>query len=303
MSLSTAERLDHLRLGAEIAGVAVGELVLPEEHDVVVNGVRLHYLDWGGDGRPALLFLHGGGLTAHTWDLVCLALRADYRCLALDQRGHGDSEWSPNLEYGPDAHARDIAAFVELVLGPERPVLIGHSMGGMNAMTLAVGSAELAGLVLVDVGPEIRADAARGVAEFIMRDAELDSVEDFVERAQAFNPSRDPRLLRRSLLHNLRQLPDGRWTWKYDRRGMTPQSFAALRGRLEDLRRDATRIPCPTLVVRGARSSFFSDEDAARFAGTLPRGEWTRVEDAGHTVQGDNPRGLVEVLRAFLEPR
>src|SRR5205807_8011531 len=84
--LAPAEALAHLRLATDVAGLDVDELVVPAEHDVVVDGVRLHYLDWGRHGRPALLLLHGGCLTAHTWDLVCLALRAEFHCLALDQR-------------------------------------------------------------------------------------------------------------------------------------------------------------------------------------------------------------------------
>src|SRR5205814_301136 len=176
----------------------------------------------------------GGGLTAHTWDLVCLALRAEFRCLALDQRGHGDSEWSPTLDYAPEAHVRDIAALIDH-LGLDRPVLVGQSMGGMNALAYAARpGARLAGLVLVDVGPDIRWDGAQRIATFVQGPGELDSVEAFVERARAFSPSRDPRLLRRSILHNLRELPDGRWTWKYDRRAMTPERFAALRARVDD---------------------------------------------------------------------
>src|SRR4051794_31152425 len=106
MPAAQVEALAHLRLAVRIAGLEVDELVLPTEHDVVVGGLRLHYLDWGSARRPPLLFLHGGCLTAHTWDLVCLALRKQFHCLALDLRGHGDSEWSPTVDYGPDAHSR-----------------------------------------------------------------------------------------------------------------------------------------------------------------------------------------------------
>ena len=126
------------------------------------------------------------------------------------------------------------------------------------------------------------------------------SVEDFVQRARAFNPRRDPRLLRYSLRHNLRQLPEGTWTWKYDRRWLSPERFASVRQSLRDLRDGADAVTCPVLVVRGAESDAFSDADAADFAATLPNARWTRVEDAGHTVQGDNPGGLVEVLTDFF---
>jgi pimeloyl-ACP methyl ester carboxylesterase len=291
----------HLRLAVSLSGLEVDELVLPAEHDVVVDGLRLHYLDWGNHGRPPLLFLHGGCLTAHTWDLVCLALRSDYHCLALDQRGHGDSEWSPIVDYGPDAHVHDIRGLIEQ-LGLERPVLVGHSLGGLNALIYAAAAAAdpLAGVVLVDVGPDPQPAAVKRVADFVMGAPGDGSVEDFVERARAFNPRRDPRLLRYSLLHNLRRLPNGTWTWKYDRRGLTPEHIATVRKSLEGLRDGAEAITCPVLVIRGAESDVMTDTQAAAFAATLPVGRWAKVESAGHTVQGDNPRGLVEVLAHFL---
>jgi esterase len=301
--LAQSEALAHLRLATDVAGLEVDEVVVPAEHDVVIDGLRLHYLDWGRHGRPALVFLHGGCLTAHTWDLVCLALRADFHCLAVDQRGHGDSEWSPILDYGPDAHARDIRRLIEQ-LGLTKPVLIGQSLGGLNAMTYAAQAAQqLAGIVMVDVGPEVQSSAVKRIADFVMDDPGHGSVEDFVQRAQAFNPRRDPRLLRYSLRHNLRQLPDGTWTWKYDRRGLSPEYLASVQRSLDQLRGDTRAITCPVLVVRGAESDAFSDAQAAGFAASLPDGRWAKVEDAGHTVQGDNPRGLVHVLTDFLAAR
>ncbi len=297
---SPAETLAHLRLAGELAGLEVDELLAPADRHVVVDGFRLHYLDWGSRERPALVFLHGGSLTAHTWDLVCLALRREHHCLAIDQRGHGDSEWSPTLDYAPEAHARDIGGLIE-ELGLERPVLIGQSLGGLHAMTLAMDSAdELAGIVAVDVGPGVQMAGAQRIIDFAMSDPGPGPLEAFVARAVAFNHRRDPRLLRHSLLHNLRQLPDQTWTWKYDRRRISADYFASTRERVEALRDRAEAITCPVLVVRGADSDVFSDARAAAFAAALPNGRWATVADAGHNVQGDNPRGLVEALVAFL---
>jgi len=273
---------------------------VPLERDVVVDGLRLHCLDWGYHDCPPLLFLHGGCLTAHTWDLVCLALRRDFHCLAVDLRGHGDSEWSPSADYGPDAHLRDLRGLIEQ-LGLARLILVGHSLGGLNAMLYARSAPErVAGVVLVDVGPEPQSSAVKRITDFVMGDPASGSVEDFVDRACAFNPRRDQRLLRYSLLHNLRQLPDGSWTWKYDRRLLSPERFASVRRSLAELPDRISAITCPVLVVRGAESDAFDDAQAARFAAALHDGRWAKVESAGHTVQGDNPRGLVEVLANFL---
>ena len=91
MSLSPDEFRAHLALASATAGLTLPDLVLPTAHHVILRGMRFHYLDWGTRGRAPMLFLHGGGLNVHTWDLVCAALRLERHCLALDQRGHGDA--------------------------------------------------------------------------------------------------------------------------------------------------------------------------------------------------------------------
>jgi pimeloyl-ACP methyl ester carboxylesterase len=174
-------------------------------------------------------------------------------------------------------------------------------MGGINAMLYAARHPQaVAALVVVDTGPSIRREGAQRVAEFVLGAGEVESLEALVERAQAFNPRRDPRLLRRSLLHNLRKRPDGGWTWKYDRRHLSKEQFERLASRLAGLREEVSNIAAPTLVLRGADSDVFSDQDARELAQALPDGRWERVEAAGHTVQGDNPAGLAAALRRFF---
>jgi pimeloyl-ACP methyl ester carboxylesterase len=297
--LSPSEELDHLRLAAKIAGIEADPIVLPEERELVVRGLTLHYLDWGTCGRPPILFLHGGGLTAHTWDLVCLAFRHSYRCLALDQRGHGESAWPQDGDYGMEAFVADIEALVEQ-LQLHLPVLVGQSLGAVNALSYATRHAdELTALVVVDAGPQVRWEDGQRIRDFISATAEPQSLEEFVERAQAFNPRRDPRLLRRSLLHNLRRLPDGRLVRKSD-----PRLLAAFRAsfseRLNRLDQAIDAITCPTLVLRGAQSEVYSDQQAERLAQRLCHGSWKRIEGAGHTIQGDNPRALSDAIEGFL---
>ena len=301
MSLSPEEFREHLKLSSATAGLKLPDLALPTAHHVILRGMRFHYLDWGTPGLPPALFLHGGGLNVHTWDLVCAALKTERHCLALDQRGHGDSEWSPVMDYGTETHAGDLEAFVDH-LGLDRFVLVGMSLGGANALAWAgAHSRRLAALVLVDVGPEVRQAGVRKIAAFTSEATPLDSVEEFVTRALAFNPRRDATLLRRSLLHNLRRMPDGKWMWKYDQRhrGRALDPAAAERRR-ELLWSAVAKVSCPTLVVRGAESDVFHDEDAERLARALPDGRWVKVAGAGHTVQGDNPAGLLVALREFL---
>lgn len=298
MDNGTAHEL--LREAAQVAGIEASVL-LPEDRYVLLDDMRFHYLNFPGADSPVLVFLHGGALSAHTWDLVCTALRNEYRCIALDQRGHGDSDWSEQMDYSREAHCRDIASFIDaLWLGSV--VLIGQSLGGLNAMTFAARNPSLvSALVLVDVGPELRAEGARKITNFVAGSTEPRPFEDFMQSAITFNPRRDPRLLRRSLLHNLKELPDG-WTWKYDVR---PFMDGSRRERtMQDLRTvwtDVHAIACPTLVVRGGESDVMTEEQAARFSAELEYGRWTTVSGAGHNVQGDEPRGLSAAIRTFLE--
>jgi len=301
MSLSAEEFRAHLELSAATAGLQLPDLTLPGSHHLIAGRMRLHYLDWGTTGLPPVLFLHGGGLNAHTWDLVCASLRQERHCVALDQRGHGESEWSPEMDYTTESQVADLDAFVS-TLGLSRFVLVGMSLGGVNGLAWAgAHSHRLAGLVLVDIGPEVRSEGVRKIAAFTSSAAPLDSVDQYVERALTFNPRRNRDLLRRSLLHNLRQMPDGKFMWKYDQRhrGRTPDP-AAYERRRDLLWSAVERVECPTLVVRGAQSDVFHDEDAERLTARLRHGRWVKVEGAGHTVQGDNPAGLLVQLREFL---
>ena len=299
--LSEPEQIEHLKLAADVAGLQLPEVVLPESHHIVVHRMRFHYLDWGAKGRHPILFLHGGGLNAHTWDVVCLMLRREYHCLALDQRGHGDSEWEPTADYSFDAQIRDIEGLVEK-LGLQRPLLVGHSMGGFAAIGYAMRhAATMSGLALVDVGPELSMDGAKRIRDFVSQDRELESVDAFVQKAMSFNPMRNPALLRRSLMHNLRQLPNGKWTWKHDPNRMSGNFAGERIERAKQIFEQIHSISCPTLIMRGARSDVFSDDNASKFAEALPKGRWVRVENAGHTIQGDNPAGLLATLRPFLK--
>jgi pimeloyl-ACP methyl ester carboxylesterase len=297
--LETEELRSHLADVARLAGLNLNHVSLPRDQYAQVNGLRLHYLEWGDPAAPPLIFLHGGALTAHTWDIVGLAFRDEYRCIVPDLRGHGDSDWAPDGDYSPDAYSSDLGALLEH-LRIDRTVLIGNSLGGMTAAhyTAQRTPAEQPdALVLVDVGPEMREAGRERLRNFTGGPREMDSIDDFVERAVAFNPLRKRDVLRRSLLHNLRQLPSGKWTWKYDPnrfgRNMAPLSVS-------DRWNDMLKITCPTLVVRGGRSDMFLDDDAQKLADALSNGRWVRIENAGHTVQGDQPLALVNAIREFL---
>lgn len=306
-----AEEARHLTAVATAAGVPVSRVVLPKHENVVLDGMRLHYLDWGSAGegrgtqvRSPVVFLHGGGLNAHTWDIVCLALRNEHRCYALDLRGHGDSEWSAALDYSLDAHLRDLESFADH-LGLARFFLVGQSLGGVIGIRYASRHLRrLAGLVAVDVGPFAGSQAGIDrLATFMLDSGEFASLDEAVTRAMAFNPRRDPQLLRYSLRHNMRPLPDGRWIWKRDQRHLSRERLAALVAEVQALAPHVRAIACPTLILRGADSDLFSADQAAAFAALVRDATVATVPDSGHNVQGDNPAGLLAAIRPFLGQR
>jgi esterase len=300
MSLSADEYREHLASTAVRAGFDFPAVVLPSDHDVEVGGLRFHYLDWENAGKPTMLFLHGGALNAHTWDLCCLALRDDFHCIALDQRGHGDTDWSPDADYSIGAQLADTRGFVDK-LGLDQFVLIGMSLGAINSLAFAIEHADrLRALVIIDAGPQVRRGGSRRIRDFVNDTADMSSLDAIIARAMAFNPRRDPVILRRSLMHNLRQKPDGSWMFKYDRsrfQAMDHDRHRDDRSRLAD---GLSRVTCPTLVVRGGESDVFHAEDGERLAASLPYGRFVTVPRAGHTVQGDNPKDLVMEIRRFL---
>jgi non-heme chloroperoxidase len=152
---------------------------------------------------------------------------------------------------------------------------------------------------VVDVGPEINAGGVQRIREFAST-PELDSPEAFLERAVKFNPLRDPGVLRRSLFYNLRQLPSGKWALKHDQRRSSEEAARISNAQRERLAQQVTAIVCPTLILRGAVSEVLTDASAERFAHSLKNGRWTRIEKAGHNVQGDNPRGMLDAMLPFL---
>jgi esterase len=300
MSLSPEEYREHLATTAVRAGFSFGEVALPQSHDVQIGRMRLHYLDWGNKHLPPMVFLHGGALNAHTWDLVCLALRDEYRCIALDQRGHGDSDWSPDADYSMSAQLADTKGFVD-TLGLDKFILVGMSLGAINSLAFAIAHPDrLNALVIIDAGPEIRRPGSSRIRDFVNGVADTVTIEGIIEKALQFNPRRDPTILRRSLMHALRQQPDGSWKWKYDRRRFQVLDQEKHRSERAALADGLARITCPTLVVRGGESDVFHEEDGIRLAQRLPDGKFVTVPRAGHTVQGDNPKDLVAELRRFL---
>ena len=253
-------------------------------------------LRWGTDA-PRVVFLHGGGQNAHTWDTVILGLGLP--ALAVDLPGHGRSAWRDDGDYGPKLNAAAVEPVVR-ELAPDADLVVGMSLGGLTAMRMAVTAPELVPtLVMVDVTPsaperhEQMTQAQMGAVALVQGDRSFPSFEAMVDITVAASPNRSPESLRRGVFHNSKELDDGTWTWRYD-------TFRKGEG-FEGLWDDALLLHTPTTLVRGANSFFVNDDDAERFAREAPGFQRVIVvPDSGHSVQGDQPRALVEILRGIL---
>lgn len=272
----------------------------PVSHFATVGGLRLHYLEWGQPEAPPIVLLHGGGQSAHTWQRVAGRLRNRYHLIAPDARGHGDSDWAPDRDYTLAAMREDLHGLTSQ-LGIEQFVLTGMSLGGMAALAYAGTYGEtLRGLVVIDIAPDVQREGRERIVGFMRGRESFDSLDDAVAYAHSFNPRRSPEALRRTLPRNLKELPDGRWRWKWDPAFLPDGENTESRLGLEDLWAAAARVPCPALVVHGTESDILNQETGERLASVLPHGRYVSVSGSGHSVQGDNPHSLSDAIEQLL---
>ena len=295
---------------ARAMGVIFTTEARPTDKEVHVNRLRLHYLDWGNEDKPTMLLLHGRIQSAHSWDFTSLAFHDEFHVIALDERGHGDSDWAPDGDYTAATQFPDIEGFVD-ALKLDAITLIGHSMGGRNSMVYASRHPErLRALVVVDMAPQIggldgpdflrspQVPQQPNIRSARRRPAEeANSFEEYVQRAHMLNPRRTPEQLRGSLAHQVRQFQDGKWRLKWDPtlRSTDTNGLGA-----EKLWEYFSLIQCPTMLVRGGESRMVSDATVQRMKEYIPIMKSAVVAGAGHGVPGDKPAQFQHEVRQFL---
>jgi pimeloyl-ACP methyl ester carboxylesterase len=272
------------------------------DRTITLQGRRYHYTEWGASAAFPLVMLHGITGHARTWDDEARLLAARYRVLALDQRGHGDSDPAPDTDYSDAALLGDLEAFAA-ALGLDRISLVALSLGGRVAINFAGHHpTRVERLVVVDIGPEIDPGGRARVGQLMAGAPErFETVDEVIAHIRANAPLYSETMLRRRAEHAVRPLPGGGLGWKYDR----ALRDAIRQGRMRlpaDLWPQWRAITCPTLLVRGALSDILSEETAKRMADELPSARLVVVPGAGHTVPGDQPATFQALLREFLMP-
>jgi non-heme chloroperoxidase len=262
------------------------------------GGIRLAASCWGDPAAAPVVLLPGGGQTRRAWAAVGRALAAaGFLAVSVDLRGHGDSDWASDGDYGHGTVAADLVALAASF--PVPPAVVGASLGGVAAL-LAVGEMGLPvqGLVLVDIVPRSERAGVRRVVTFLAGNPEgFASLEEAVEAVQAYKPERPVDAQR--LRQNLRQGEDGRWRWHWDPRLMAHQGRHS-RDIPARMAAASTRVTVPTLLVRGRRSDMVSDEGVAEFRKLIPHAAFVDIADATHMVTGDHNDAFGAAVVEFL---
>ena len=300
MTSSAKVPYDEFSFFAEnVAEYSLGVSAQPNVVRIVTeleDGRNVSALKWGV-ASPRIVFVHGSAQNAHTWDTVCLALGEPI--LAIDLPGHGHSSWRDDGDYSPRSLAFDIAPIIEKH-APQAQLVCGMSLGGLTTLALAYQRPDLVSrLVMVDITPGVTPEKAKSITDFVNGPQSFSSFDDLLARTIEHNPKRSESSLRRGILHNARQLDDLSWVWRYDRRShprRDPGSSVAA-GMWEMIE----RLPCPLALVRGGASPVVDDADVAELRRRKPDAVVHLVDGAGHSVQGDRPRELADLLRGELQ--
>lgn len=281
------------------------------------SGLRIVADVEGPTDGPVVMLLHGGGQNRLAWKGSGAALAAQgYRVVALDARGHGDSEWDPAADYEMETLAADLLAVIDQI-GAVRPAVVGASLGGITALEThaVVGYSDIfSAVILVDIAPKVESAGSQRIVKFMM--AYPDGFGDLDEAAAAiaeYNPHRPPPSSSAGLAKVLRLGTDGRWRWHWDpkfiaERGALmlsdPERWEAERQqRAERLHASAGAMNAPLLLIRGLLSDLVTDETVAALRRAAPQAEYVDVRGAGHMVAGDDNDAFTDAVIAFLDSR
>lgn len=265
-----------------------------QDRFVIVNGLRLHYLDWGAEGKQPFIMLHGIGRVAHSFDHIAPRFNQDYHVIAIDMRGHGDSAWSPEGAYLVEDYAKDLTAFVEQ-LNLRNVVLLGNSTGGRVVQVYAGMHPErVAKLVVEDVGPERTNEIASGFARRVQQEENGWASEDELVASLMRGGGKVSEELQRNYAHfGSKRRADGRIVWKRDPnlvKGFVPTELWA----------QVLKIKCPTIYILGGASTIVPPETQQKLRETLPAVQIVTMPGLGHYPNQEAPEDYIRIVQTFL---
>jgi pimeloyl-ACP methyl ester carboxylesterase len=284
-------RVEALRNAAwaQAAGAAQ-----PADRFVTVDGLRIHYLDWGAAGRQPLVLIHGLDRTAHTFDHLAPHFTARYHVLAFEMRGHGDSGWDREGRYLVDDHVRDLEGFVRQ-LDLDDVVLWGNSTGGRVAQVYAgMHPDRVAAVISEDVGPERPRQIADSYARRVKQEERgWATEEELVAQLRKSNPRMPEPNIRTWVRSGATRRNDGRMAWKRDPKLVN--GFVAT-----DLWRFVREIDAPILYVLGGASTIVPADTQEQLRTTLPRAQIVTMPGLGHYPSDEKPDELIAIVDTFL---
>lgn len=259
---------------------------------------------WGQSDNPLVVLLHGGGQTRHAWGNSGKILSsAGFHVVAMDLRGHGDSDWHPDGDYSIDSHKQDLISVLRTLGKPAS--LVGASLGGMISLSLAgdkENSKFCSSLVMVDIGLYPDPQGATRIVNW-MKSSEkgFESIEEAAEAVAGYLPHRKRTRNVRGLKKNLRKKDDGRYYWHWDPRFLVGRKESEY-DNLEDIQRNvAKRVTAPTLLIRGALSDVVTERNVNDFLASIPHAEFKEIRKAAHMVAGDRNDVFAEEAIKFLK--
>ena len=270
----------------------------------VSSGLNIAASTWGLESNPLVLLLHGGGQTRHAWGETGKKLSlSGFHVLAIDLRGHGDSDWHPDGEYGIENYKKDIVCILQELNKPA--AFIGASLGGMTSLSIA-GDSELKelcwSLVMVDIGLYPNLEGSQEIVDFMHSGSEgFESVEEAAESVSNYLPHRKRTRDNRGLEKNLRLKDDGRYYWHWDPRFLDSRPKDMSEDYRQRQKAFALGVEAPTLLIKGAMSNILTQKEVEDFLGIIKHSEFIEIKNAAHMVAGDRNDIFAAEAIDFLE--
>jgi pimeloyl-ACP methyl ester carboxylesterase len=285
-----------IALGAviAIAPAAIAQETDPREGTFQANGLRLHYVEWGAPTAQPIILLHHINTHARTWDDFARRMSADYRVVALDMRGHGDSQWAPAGKYTTEDFASDVTALAQH-LELRNIIVLGGSTGGRAALVFAAKNPDrVAALIMEDVGAVRPGSIASGFAERRARgDPQFDTVEEWARNLRGQNQRTPYETFLHLARHGTRRFENGKLGLKRDPAVLADLVALELWNYVEALR-------APLLLILGSESTIVGQDQQDRFRAIKPDTRIVTIQDAGHIVVHDKPAEFERVVREFV---